>query len=120
MNQKILIVDDKPANLIALRQTLSVLDVNIISSTDGNDALVQSLNHEFALAILDVQMPGMNGYELAEILRSEPKTAHHPSCSSLRSITKNTTSFVGTRRGRWTSWSSRTTPRSFSTRPGSS
>lgn len=78
MKQRILIVDDKPANLLALRHTLAPLDVGVISATDGNSALVQTLNHEFAVAIIDVQMPGMNGYELAEILRSEPKTAHLP------------------------------------------
>jgi len=78
MIQKILIVDDKPANLMALRQTLTELDVEVVSATTGNDALVASLNHDFALAILDVQMPGMNGYELAELLRSDDRTTHLP------------------------------------------
>ena len=76
--QKILIVDDKPANLLTLRQTLSELEVDVVSAATGNEALVASLNHDFAVAILDVQMPEMDGFELAEILRSEPKTAHLP------------------------------------------
>jgi PAS domain S-box-containing protein len=76
--QKILIVDDKKANLIALEKVLSELDVEIIKAINGNEALTVSLNHDFALAILDVQMPEMDGYELAEILRNEEKTKNVP------------------------------------------
>ena len=70
--QKILIVDDKKENLYALEKVLEKVDADIIKATSGNDALMASLNHEFALAILDVQMPGMDGYELAEYLRESP------------------------------------------------
>ncbi|MDP8209556.1 MAG: response regulator [Candidatus Stygibacter australis] len=76
--QKILIVDDKRENLIALEQVLQELDVEIISVSSGNEALKATLNHEFALAILDVQMPEMDGYELAEYLRNEQLTKHLP------------------------------------------
>jgi two-component system sensor histidine kinase/response regulator len=71
--QKILIVDDRKENLIALRQVLSNLDAEIIAATSGNQALAATLDHEFSVAILDVQMPGMSGYELAEHLRGEKK-----------------------------------------------
>ncbi len=76
--QKILIVDDKEENLYALEKVLGKVDADIIKATGGNDALVASLNHEFALAILDVQMPGMDGYELAEYLRDDEKTRNLP------------------------------------------
>jgi signal transduction histidine kinase len=75
---KILIVDDKPENLFALEQILADLDVTVIKATSGNEALIASLNHEFALAILDVQMPAMDGYELAELLRSQDRTRNLP------------------------------------------
>jgi PAS domain S-box-containing protein len=75
---KILIVDDTPANLLALRRMLLKLDVEVIEAAGGNDALVHCLEHEFAVALLDVNMPGMDGYELAELMRGEPRTAQVP------------------------------------------
>ncbi|MBU0992714.1 MAG: PAS domain S-box protein [Proteobacteria bacterium] len=76
--QKILIVDDKQENLYALEKVLEKVDADIIRTTNGNDALIASLNHEFALAILDVQMPLMDGYELAGYLRDGEKTRNLP------------------------------------------
>lgn len=76
--QKILIVDDKPANLFSLEQILKETGAQIIRAQNGNEALAASLNHDFALALLDVQMPGMDGYELAEWLRSEERTKELP------------------------------------------
>ncbi|MFH1157212.1 MAG: response regulator [Pseudomonadota bacterium] len=76
--QKILIVDDKPANLFSLEQILKETGALIIRAESGNEALAASLNHDFALALLDVQMPGMDGYELAEWLRSEEKSRDLP------------------------------------------
>jgi signal transduction histidine kinase len=75
---KILIVDDKPQNLFALGQNLKVLEAEVITASCGNDALIASLNHDFALAIIDVQMPEMDGYELAELLRGQGQTRHLP------------------------------------------
>lgn len=76
--QAILIVDDKPGNLHALAQTLSELDVEIVRAHNGNDALAATLHHAFALCLLDVQMPGMDGYEVARLLRGEPRTQFIP------------------------------------------
>ena len=76
--QSILIVDDKPANLIALEQTLDELDVHVVQASGGNEALVATLDREFALAILDVQMPEMDGFELAALLRGDARTRHIP------------------------------------------
>jgi signal transduction histidine kinase len=75
---KILIVDDKESNLLALQHVLKKLEVEIVTATTGDDALRASLNHDFALAILDVQMPAMDGYELAALLRSDQRTKHVP------------------------------------------
>ena len=72
--QKILIVDDKKENLVALRQVLGDLDADVVEATTGNEALAATLEHDFAVAILDVMMPGMDGYELAEHLRGDKKT----------------------------------------------
>lgn len=75
---KILIVDDKPQNLFTLEQILRKLDVEIYKVSTGGMALDLVLDHTFALAILDVQMPEMDGYELASLLRSHEATATLP------------------------------------------
>ncbi|MFH2074265.1 MAG: response regulator, partial [Pseudomonadota bacterium] len=76
--QKILIVDDRKENLVALRKVLSDVDAEIVEATTGNQALAATLDHTFAVAILDVQMPGMNGYELAEHLRGDKNSTLLP------------------------------------------
>ena len=75
---KLLAVDDRPENLLALRMVLADLDVEIIEASSGNAALTATLSHDFAVAILDVQMPGMDGFELAALLRGDPKTSSLP------------------------------------------
>lgn len=67
----ILIVDDREENLLALERILERTGAVIVKAHSGNDALKACLNHEFALALLDVNMPEMNGYELAELMRGE-------------------------------------------------
>jgi diguanylate cyclase (GGDEF)-like protein len=74
----ILIVDDLPQNILALEALISDMGVNIITARSGNDALRLSLKYDFALILLDVQMPGMNGFEVARLIRSNPKTNHFP------------------------------------------
>lgn len=76
--QKILIVDDKKENLVVLRQVLREVDVEVIEASSGNEALAASLDHNFALAILDVMMPGMSGFELAEHLHGDDATRLMP------------------------------------------
>lgn len=77
--QKILIVDDKPENLVVLERQLRVIPrTQVIKANSGNEALIQVLNHDFALAIVDVQMPGMDGYELAQLLLNDKGTAALP------------------------------------------
>jgi len=74
----ILIVDDKPANLLALRKILAKPELNIIEASSGNDALALLLNHDFALILLDVQMPDMDGFEVAEIIRGNEESKNIP------------------------------------------
>jgi len=76
--QKILIVDDRPENLLALEKVLRETGAQTIRAASGNEALKATLHHDFALAILDVQMPEMDGYELAEFLRGDENTRHLP------------------------------------------
>lgn len=75
---KVLIVDDRPENIFAMKKTLKKVDADLFTATSGNEALGATLNNDFALVLLDVQMPGMNGYEVAEILRKEEATKHIP------------------------------------------
>jgi len=75
---KILLVDDKPANLFALEQILGKLDVELFKADSGKVALELTLSHNFALILLDVQMPIMNGYEVAQFLHSEERTRRIP------------------------------------------
>ncbi len=74
----ILIVDDTDANLIALSALLESEDVNILQASSGNEALKIILTNKIDIVLLDVQMPVMNGFEVAEILRSNNKTKNIP------------------------------------------
>ncbi len=75
---KLLIVDDLPENLRALNALIRQEDRMIYEASSGEEALALMLEHEFALAILDVQMPDMDGFELAELMRGTEKTRHIP------------------------------------------
>jgi len=72
--EKILIVDDKLENLFSLERILSDFDVDFVRASSGEEALKHTLKEEFAMAILDVQMPGMDGYETLEFMRQRKKT----------------------------------------------
>jgi len=76
MKLKILIVDDKIANLIALEKVLVEQDVDFIRAMSGEEALMMVTENEFALALIDVQMPLMDGFETVEIMRQDIKTQH--------------------------------------------
>ncbi|MCC9168622.1 sensor histidine kinase [Pontibacter harenae] len=77
---KILLVDDKEENLISLESLLSKEDENVsyLFAHSGEEALKKALKEELALIMLDVQMPGMNGYEVARYLRNASKTKDIP------------------------------------------
>ncbi|MDQ6681223.1 MAG: hybrid sensor histidine kinase/response regulator [Pseudomonadota bacterium] len=75
---KLLIVDDLPENLRALEALIRQDDRLIYQARSGDEALALLLDHEFALAILDVQMPAMNGFELAALMRGTERTRAIP------------------------------------------
>jgi diguanylate cyclase (GGDEF)-like protein len=75
---RILIVDDVPANLVAMRRLLGKMGAELVMVESGNAALAACLDQEFALILLDVQMPEMDGFEVAEILSSEEATRDTP------------------------------------------
>ena len=78
MKQNILLLDDHRENLIALEAILEAPGRNLVMATTGNEALQLALKHDFALALLDVQMPDMDGFEVAELLRQNRKTKNIP------------------------------------------
>ncbi|GFP74181.1 GGDEF domain-containing response regulator [Clostridium fungisolvens] len=74
----ILIVDDRYDNLLVLESLLEHMDCNIIKATSGNEALSLMFDYDFALVLLDVQMPNMDGFETAELMRGNSKTRYVP------------------------------------------
>lgn len=74
----VLLVDDLPENLRALNALVRADDRAVFQARTGEEALALLLEHEFALAIVDVQMPGMDGFELAELMRGTAMTRHIP------------------------------------------
>lgn len=78
MSVKLLIVDDRKENIFALSSLLEELNVQIFKCQSGVEALNMMLDHEFALALIDVQMPDMNGFELAELIRGTERTKNVP------------------------------------------
>lgn len=75
---KILIVDDKEQNLITLEAVLGDFEVIFTRALSGNEALALSLEHDFALAIIDIQMPDMDGYETVKLMRQVNRTKNLP------------------------------------------
>ncbi len=75
---KVLLVDDLDENLLALAALLRRDDVEVLQARSGPEALELLLAHEVALALLDVQMPDMDGFELAEIMRGSERTRDVP------------------------------------------
>ena len=75
---KILVVDDIPANLIAMRRLLAKVEVEVFEADSGNAALAACLDHTFALILLDVNMPVMDGFEVAQLLAESDDTRGTP------------------------------------------
>ncbi len=74
----ILLVDDRSENLLAMEAILEPLGQNIVKAQSGREALKALLVQEFAVVLLDVQMPGMDGFELANLMKEREKTRHIP------------------------------------------
>src|ERR1051325_1110576 len=75
---KVLAVDDDPANLAALEMMLDSMPVELIKARCGDDALKHLLDHDFALILRDVQMPNLDGFETAALVRQRERTHHVP------------------------------------------
>lgn len=75
---KIMLVDDRPENLKSLKHLLDRPDLEILTAQSGNEALGMMLDHDLALVLLDVQMPDMDGFEVAELMRRNTRTREIP------------------------------------------
>jgi PAS domain S-box-containing protein len=75
---KILLVDDSSENLVSLEATLEGLGQELVSARSGLEALRYLLNDDFAAILLDVKMPGLDGFETAELIRSRKRSRHTP------------------------------------------
>lgn len=75
---KVLAVDDVAGNLLVMEELLRGEGVDVITASSGQEALKLLMSHDIALILLDVQMPGMDGFEVAELVRARAKTRHIP------------------------------------------
>src|SRR5712671_5674602 len=74
----ILLVDDRPDKLLSLEAVLEDLGQNIVRAYSGREALRHVLAHDFAVILLDVNMPGMDGFETASLIRHRKSSEHVP------------------------------------------
>jgi serine phosphatase RsbU (regulator of sigma subunit) len=75
---KILVVDDRPANLTALEAVLDDLDLDLVKASSGVEALRRVLEDDFALIVLDVNMPELDGFETADLIHKRKRSRHTP------------------------------------------
>src|SRR6185295_9284330 len=74
----ILLVDDRPKNLVALEAILEPLGHSLVSVESGEAALRELLNRDFACILMDVQMPDLDGFETAELIKQRERSSHIP------------------------------------------
>src|SRR3954470_12893459 len=74
----VLLVDDEPGNLLALEAVLEPLGQNLVKARSGEEALRQLLQRDFALILMDVKMPGVDGLEAAALIPQRARTRHVP------------------------------------------
>ena len=75
---RILVVDDRPANLLAMTEVLRELGHPVVTASSGSDALRILMQQEFGVILLDVNMPGINGFELSRLIRERERSARIP------------------------------------------
>ena len=78
MTARVLVVDDIPANVKLLEAKLSAEYFGVVTATNGRDAIALCERGEVDIVLLDVMMPGMNGFEVCRRLKGAPATAHIP------------------------------------------
>lgn len=78
IEQKLLLVDDQPANLVSLEAILEEEGRTLLKAESGQEALKVLLRDDISLVLLDVQMPGMDGFEVAELMRQRKDTKTIP------------------------------------------
>ena len=76
--QRVLLVDDRRSNLMALRALLDPLNCEIVLAESGEEALQKLLMEDFAVILLDVQLPGLDGFEVAELIKQRERTRNVP------------------------------------------
>jgi PAS domain S-box-containing protein len=91
----VLLVDDHPENLLALEAILDSLGQNLVKANSGEEALRRLLNQDFAVILLDVQMPGMDGFETATLIRQRERSRHTPIIFLTAFSTSDTLVFKG-------------------------
>jgi len=91
----VLLVDDHPQNLLALEAILDCLGQNLVKAHSGAEALRCLLNQDFAVILLDVQMPGMDGFETAKLIRQRQRSLHTPIIFLTAFSTSDTLVFKG-------------------------
>src|SRR4051812_37333731 len=74
----ILLVDDRPANLLALEAVLEPLRRRLVRASSGEEALKCVLEEDFAVILMDVQMPGLDGFETAALIKQREASRHIP------------------------------------------
>ena len=82
----VLLVDDRQENLLALEAILEPLNLHLIRATSGEEALREVLRRDLAVILLDVQMPGMNGFETAKVIKSRERSRHVPIARVLETL----------------------------------
>ena len=78
LRPQILLVDDKEENLFAIEQILEDLDVDFALATSGNEAVIKAFGEQYALILMDVQMPDMDGFEAVKLIQKDGKNRHTP------------------------------------------
>lgn len=76
--KRILVIEDNPDNLLLVRMLLSPLDVHLTTATDGPAGIALAEAQAFDLILLDIQLPGMDGYQVVKALRALPAAAETP------------------------------------------
>ena len=107
---RILLVDDRAENLIALDAILSSLNQILVPVRSGEEALEALRAGEFAVVLLDIVMPGMNGLETAARIKQDAKTRDVPIIFLTAAIARPSSPSSATRPARSTTWPSRSTP----------